>query len=71
MIMERCSCGSQFKSDEPNAVKLWREWRRKHACQESDLEIQATTSGLADTAIQPIGFAPFMELGRQDPALDE
>lgn len=31
-VRERCSCGSEFESDERDAVKLWREWRRQHVC---------------------------------------
>lgn len=32
MVREVCSCGAEFESDESNAVRLLREWRRKHRC---------------------------------------
>jgi hypothetical protein len=72
MIRERCSCGSKFESDSVEAIKLWREWRRKHPCTErQDLIDQANTS--AETKIETIaiGFAPNWHPGRQDPGLDE
>lgn len=69
MIYERCSCGAKFETNEPEFLKLWREWRRKHICTET-IEPGSST---ANTTIEtlPIGFAPQMHPGRQDPALDE
>jgi hypothetical protein len=32
MVRERCSCGAEFESDDDSAVKMLREWRRKHKC---------------------------------------
>lgn len=31
-VRERCSCSAEFESDEPEAVKLLKEWRSKHRC---------------------------------------
>ena len=36
MIREKCSCGAEFKTDEPSAIKLIREWRRTHTCKEPE-----------------------------------
>jgi hypothetical protein len=70
MIRERCSCGSKFESDSNQAIKLWREWRRKHICSERPDPVEATTS--AETRIETtIGFAPNWHPGREDPALEE
>ena len=53
MIAETCSCGAKFKTDEPQPLKLVREWRRKHTCQESadelrDIETTSTIGFSAD-----------------------
>ena len=40
MIAETCSCGAKFKTDEANPIVLVREWRKKHNCQEGDVEIR-------------------------------
>ena len=40
MIAESCSCGAKFKTDEPNPIKLVREWRKKHTCQEGAVEMR-------------------------------
>ncbi len=70
MIQERCSCGSTFKSNEPNAVKLWREWRRKHICELQETEVSAITTSDTRTEIS-LGFAPPMHPGRIDTGLEE
>lgn len=31
-VRERCGCGAEFESDQPNCVRLWREWRLDHSC---------------------------------------
>ena len=51
MIAETCSCGAKFKTDEPEPVKLVREWRKNHTCQE-----QATEMRDYET-ISSLGFA--------------
>jgi hypothetical protein len=53
VIAETCSCGAKFRTDEPEPLKLVREWRRKHACQEQatelrDYETTATIGFAAD-----------------------
>jgi hypothetical protein len=56
VISEKCSCGAGFKTDEPDAIKLVREWRKKHACHVPDFE-DTPTSGLSDTQLA-MGFQP-------------
>jgi hypothetical protein len=40
VIAETCSCGAKFKTDEPEPVKLVREWRKNHTCQEQAVELR-------------------------------
>jgi hypothetical protein len=54
MIHERCSCGASIKTDEAQAVKLVREWRKSHTCQEGPDE-ETPISGSAETQIA-LGF---------------
>lgn len=54
-VSERCSCGSSFKTDEPNAAKLLREWRRKHVCVHRFAEPDNAISGTAQVE-HAIGF---------------
>jgi len=56
VISETCSCGAKFKTTEPNAITLVREWRKKHTCNPPEFE-DTPTSGLADTTIS-MGFQP-------------
>lgn len=55
-VDERCSCGARFKTDEPDAIKLVREWRRKHACIEVNDSVQAVHGGESRTE-HGIGFS--------------
>jgi hypothetical protein len=53
VIAETCSCGAKFKTDDALAIKLVREWRRKHVCQEQasetrDYETTSTIGFAAD-----------------------
>lgn len=32
MIREVCSCGASIKTDELDALKLVKDWRKSHAC---------------------------------------
>jgi hypothetical protein len=52
VIAESCSCGAKFKTDEPNPIKLVREWRKKHTCQEGAVEMRdiETTSTIGFSA---------------------
>ena len=70
MISEKCSCGAGFKTNEPDAIKLVREWRKKHACETLDIE-DTPTSGLADTQLA-MGFQPGeMPAKKHDPWEDD
>jgi hypothetical protein len=70
VIAESCSCGAKFKTDEPEPVKLVREWRRRHACAEQDIT-DTPTSGLSDTQLA-MGFQPGeMPAKKHDPWDDD
>jgi hypothetical protein len=70
VIAESCSCGAKFKTDEPEPVKLVREWRRKHACAEQDIT-DTPTSGLSDSQLA-MGFQPGeMPAKKHDPWEDD
>jgi hypothetical protein len=70
VIAESCSCGAKFKTDEPEPVKLVREWRRRHACAEQDIT-DTPTSGLSDTQLA-MGFQPGeMPAKKHDPWEDD
>lgn len=65
-ISEKCSCGAYFTIDGEPAIKLVREWRRKHICSETvearetslSAYIERTDSGVGDF---PIGFRYYPE----------
>jgi hypothetical protein len=40
VIAETCSCGAKFKTDEPEPIKLVRDWRKNHTCQEQATELR-------------------------------
>jgi hypothetical protein len=65
-ITESCSCGASIKLDDADAVRLVREWRRKHNCSSvTNDDVQAVHGGSADIQVSPIGF---MATGIVDPA---
>jgi hypothetical protein len=51
VIAETCSCGAKFKTDEPDPLKLVREWRKNHTCQEQASELRDYET------ISSLGFA--------------
>jgi hypothetical protein len=58
VIAESCSCGAKIKTDDAQAIKLVREWRRKHTCQTDNTEIvEAVNGGVSETTIA-LGFQP-------------
>jgi hypothetical protein len=64
VIAETCSCGAKFKTDDAQAVKLVREWRRRHTCQTDNTDntdntdiVEAVNGGVSDNQIA-IGFQP-------------
>jgi hypothetical protein len=70
VISEKCGCGAGFKTDEPNPIKLVREWRKKHACPTADID-DTPTSGLSDTQLA-MGFQPGeMPAKKYDPFEDD
>jgi hypothetical protein len=68
VIAETCSCGASIKTDDAQAIKLVREWRRKHTCITDRTDITDTpTSGLSDNQLA-MGFQPGeMPAKRYDP----
>jgi hypothetical protein len=52
VIAETCSCGAKFKTDEPEPIKLVRDWRKNHTCQEAvtDMRDYETTSSIGFSA---------------------
>jgi hypothetical protein len=52
VIAETCSCGAKFKTDEPEPIKLVRDWRKNHTCQEpaTDMRDYETTSSIGFSA---------------------
>jgi hypothetical protein len=58
VIAESCSCGAKIRTDDAQAIKLVREWRRRHTCITDNTDIvEAVNGGVADTTIA-IGFQP-------------
>ena len=64
MIAESCSCGAKIKTDDAQAIKLVREWRRKHTCQTDNTDntdntdiVEAVNGGVSETTIA-LGFQP-------------
>jgi hypothetical protein len=51
VIAETCSCGAKFKTDEPDPLKLVKDWRKNHTCQEQPTEMRDYET------IASVGFA--------------
>lgn len=62
-VRERCSCGSEFESDEHNAVRLWREWRKEHVCQPSEPEYRDAGTTLSSVETVADGRYPELRMG--------
>lgn len=67
-ISEKCSCGAYFTVDGEPAIKLVREWRRKHICVESAPDPRETSlstyierTDSSSTGEFPIGFRYYPE----------
>lgn len=54
-VAETCSCGASFTVDGEDVMRLVREWRRKHICNETTSNSEVQTSGAAVIENQ-IGF---------------
>jgi hypothetical protein len=53
VISETCACGAKFKTDEPDPIKLVRDWRKQHTCPDAtpehrDIETSSTIGFSAD-----------------------
>jgi len=64
VIHETCSCGASFKTNEPEPVKLVREWRKNHVCAAAEGEVQAVYGSNAQVE-NAVGFTA---TGLNDPA---
>lgn len=64
-VSESCSCGASFGIElkDPSAIRLVREWRRKHFCpgQEESHEVLSALSADVETA--PDHTIPEMHIG--------
>lgn len=56
MIYEKCSCGASFKTDEADALKQVRDWRKNHRCVYVEDGISAVSGGEARSE-HGIGFS--------------
>jgi hypothetical protein len=64
VIAESCSCGAKIKTDDAQAIKLVREWRRRHTCITDNTDntdntdiVEAVNGGVSDNTIS-LGFQP-------------
>jgi hypothetical protein len=72
VIVETCSCGAKFKTDEAKAISLVREWRRKHYCQEASNETRDyETSSIIGFAADYTGTGLDLPAKKHDPWEDE
>jgi hypothetical protein len=66
-VEESCSCGASFKVEGVDAMKLVREWRRKHTCQdptpdrESSIGTYLERTDSSSPGEFPIGFRYYPE----------
>lgn len=66
MIRERCSCGAEFETDEDNALKLLRDWRKTHK-HTTPQELRETDSA-ARSELSSEPYTPELHIGfRADP----
>jgi hypothetical protein len=58
VISEKCSCGASFKTNEPEPLKLVKDWRKNHACNAVETEMDfSPTHGVSDNQLA-MGFQP-------------
>jgi hypothetical protein len=64
MISETCSCGASFESDEKQAMRQVREWRKSHVCrfQEPNNELRESHLG-AELFLDSAPYAPELHIG--------
>lgn len=66
MVRERCSCGAEFETDDKEAVKLLREWRKAHLHQFEPGSLALLDSARSELA--PDNVLPELHIGfRADP----
>lgn len=44
-IREKCSCGASIQLTAPDAIRIVREWRKKHTCLEKPEDFRDTALG--------------------------
>jgi len=57
MISETCCCGASFESDEKQAMRQVREWRKTHLCRAVLPDLQLRDSQLDSS--HELGSAPY------------
>lgn len=60
MVRERCSCGAEFESDDSQAVRLLRQWRKEHVCVTPAEEYKDAGTSMSST--ETVGEASYPEL---------
>lgn len=65
-VEESCSCGASFKVEGVDAMKLVREWRRKHTCQDPTPDRESALGSYNERSENnaewfPIGFRYYPE----------
>jgi hypothetical protein len=64
VISETCCCGASFESDEKQAMRQVREWRKTHLCRAASPDLQLRDSQLdatVDLAATP--YTPELHVG--------
>ena len=64
MIREVCSCGAEFETDEDGAVRLLREWRRRHRHEMTRADVDLSpVSGASVVETAPDHTIPELHIG--------
>lgn len=58
-IREKCSCGASFAIEAEEAMKLVREWRKKHICPDPVEELRETSLSSQNERADTIGLADY------------
>jgi hypothetical protein len=62
-VRERCSCGAEIETDEPDALQIWAEWREGHTCPDRQEDEFAPIGGVAQVEQAPDYTIPELHVG--------
>lgn len=64
-VSESCACGASFGIElkDPSAIRLVREWRRKHFCPSQEESVEIAPALSADLQIADDPSIPEMHIG--------